>query len=240
MPEYRIINNHLFDMQNDFSTALVISLRKKHQYSAHSQSRKRLLTQDEYNQNLIDKMFSADFLARHGLTDAVMGGKVQMVHSSRQFILVKLPLDLQFPEVAEESSGEGGNLNNTSNPVKTKEQQQLEHDRKVTVKMHLMLAELANNQPVLQVEMRHFHPQLKAAQEWMEKNTAKVKKVILPGIGRTSKEDKKAFSGYKNKTVYRKRGAKLGVTEKYGADDKMIEDETLTYIKKRPSRKQRQ
>ena len=60
--------------------------------------------------------------------------------------------------------------------------------------MHLMLTELANNQPVLQVEMRHFHPQLKAAQEWMEKNTAKVKKVILPGIGRTSKEDKKAFS----------------------------------------------
>ena len=74
----------------------------------------------------------------------------------------------------------------------------------------------------------------------MEKNTAKVKKVILPDIGRTSKEDKKAFNGYKSKTVYRKRGAKLGVTEKYGADDKMSEDETLTYIKKRPSRRQRQ
>lgn len=75
MPEYRIINNHLFDMQNDFSTALIISLRKKHQYSAHSQPRKRFLTQDEYNQNLIDKMFSADFFARHGLTDIVAGSK---------------------------------------------------------------------------------------------------------------------------------------------------------------------
>ena len=75
-PEYRIVNNHLFDMQSDFSTALIVNLRKKHQYSAHSQSKKRFRTQDEFNQNLIDKLFNEDFLTRHGLADVVVGGKV--------------------------------------------------------------------------------------------------------------------------------------------------------------------
>ena len=73
----------------------------------------------------------------------------------------------------------------------------------------------------------------------MERNTAKVKKVILPAIGKTTREDKKAFNGFKDKVVYKRRGAKLGVTEKYGSDDKMIEDETLTYIKKRANRRQK-
>ena len=104
------------------------------------------------------------------------------------------------------------------------------------MQMHFMLTALANATPVLQVEMRHFHPGLKAATQWMEKNTAKVKKVILADIGRTSREDKRAFNGFKSKTVYRKRGAKLGVTEKYGAEDKMIEDETINFIKKRSRR----
>ena len=44
-----------------------------------------------------------------------------MAHSGRQFILVKLPLDLQFPEVGEEGKVEGSSQNNTSNLVKTKE-----------------------------------------------------------------------------------------------------------------------
>ena len=99
--------------------------------------------------------------------------------------------------------------------------------------MHLMLAALSSSTPVLQVEMRHFHPKLKAATQWMEKNTAKVKKVILVDIGRTSRDDKKFFNGFKSKTVYRKRGTKLGVTEKYGTEEKMIEDEVIEYIKKR-------
>ena len=73
----------------------------------------------------------------------------------------------------------------------------------------------------------------------MERNTAKVKKVILPAIGKATREDKKVFNGFKDKIVYRKRGAKLGVTEKYSTDDKMIGDETLTYIRKRPTRRQR-
>ena len=104
------------------------------------------------------------------------------------------------------------------------------------MQMHLMLLALAESTPVLQVEMRHFHPQLKAASEWIEKNTAKVKKEIMPAIGRTSREDKRMFNGFKSKTVYRKRGGKLGMTEKYGAEDKMIEDETIRLIKKRSRR----
>ena len=71
----------------------------------------------------------------------------------------------------------------------------------------------------------------------MEKNTATVRKGILTSLGRTSRDDKNIFSGFKNSTVYRKRGARLGVTEKYGTDEKMIEDETLRYIKKRSSRR---
>ena len=71
----------------------------------------------------------------------------------------------------------------------------------------------------------------------MERNTAKVKRNILPAIGKSTREDKKAFNGFKDKVVYRKRGAKLGVTEKYGSDDRMIADETLTYIRKRSSRR---
>ena len=104
------------------------------------------------------------------------------------------------------------------------------------MQMHFMLTALANTTPVLQVEMRHFHPGLKAALQWMEKNTAKVKKGILADIGRTSREDKRALNGFKSKTVYRKRGAKLGVTEKYGADDKMIEDDPIHQITRRSRR----
>ena len=84
--------------------------------------------------------------------------------------------------------------------------------------------------------MRHFHPKLKAATQWMEKNSAKVKKVILASIGKTSREDKRLFSGFKSKTVYRKRGTKLGVTEKYGAEEKLIDDEIIKFMKKRNKR----
>ena len=48
-PEYRVLNNHLFDMQTDFSTALLVHLRKGHQHSSKTQRKKRLLTRDEYN-----------------------------------------------------------------------------------------------------------------------------------------------------------------------------------------------
>ena len=48
-PEYRVINNHLFDMQTDFSTALIVHLRKKHQYSSQSQKKKATYTLHEYN-----------------------------------------------------------------------------------------------------------------------------------------------------------------------------------------------
>ena len=59
-------------------------------------------------------------------------------------------------------------------------------------------------------------------------------------IDRVSREDKKVFNAFKSKTVYRKRGTKLGMTEKYGTEDRMIEDETIEYIKKRESRKKKQ
>ena len=184
---------------------------------------------------MVDKLFHEEFLSELGLEDVVVGGKAQMLHSDRQFVLVKLPLNLEIPNFAaadkgEERDGQGN---------KTEEQQQRDYEREVAVQMHLMFAELASKTPVLQVEMRHFHPQLKAAYQWMEKSTAKVKKIILPSIGRTSREDKKVFNGFKSKLVYRKRGTKLGMTEKYGSEDKMIEDETITFIKQRRSRRQK-
>ena len=116
-PEYRTINNHLYDMQTDFGTALIVHLRKKHQYSAHSQRRSRSYrTLEDYNQGLVDKVFNEEFLSEHGLDDVIVGGKAQMLHSDKQYILIKLPLDLNIPNFAEEDT-EGNDKQ-----VKTKEQ----------------------------------------------------------------------------------------------------------------------
>ena len=84
--------------------------------------------------------------------------------------------------------------------------------------------------------MRHFHPKLKEATQWIERNQVKVKRTILEDIGRNSHEDKRLFSSFKSKVVYRKKNTKLGLTEKYGEDYKMIEDDPIKLIKKRVRR----
>ena len=61
----------------------------------------------------------------------------------------------------------------------------------------------------------------------------KVKRNILEDIGRSSHDDKRVFSSFKSKVVFRKRNKKLGLTEKYGDDYKLIEDEPIKFIKKR-------
>ena len=48
-------------------------------------------------------MFKDDLLDSYGLKDTIVGGKPQIVHSDRQFILLKLPIDLEFPEAKSES-----------------------------------------------------------------------------------------------------------------------------------------
>ena len=63
-----------------------------------------------------------------------------------------------------------------------------------------------------------------------------MKRTILEDIGRNTHEDKRLFSSFKSKVVYRKKNTKLGLTEKYGDDFKMIEDEPIKFIKRRVKR----
>ena len=113
-PEYRILNNHLYDMQTDFGTALIVHLRKKHQYGAGSRGRGRSQsTLEEYNQGVVDKLFNEEFLSQHGLDDVIVGGKAQMLHSEKQFILIKLPLDLAIPNLAEPVESDSGEKGKT-------------------------------------------------------------------------------------------------------------------------------
>ena len=53
-------------------------------------------------------------MSTYGLDDVIVGGKAQMVYSDKQFILIKLPLDLEIPNFTEDEEG--------GNQTKTKEQ----------------------------------------------------------------------------------------------------------------------
>ena len=39
-------------------------------------------------------MFNEEFLSSFGLDDVIVGGKVEVLVSEKQYILIKLPLDL--------------------------------------------------------------------------------------------------------------------------------------------------
>ena len=84
-------------------------------------------------------MFSEDILASHGLGDAVVGGKAEMVHSDKRLILIKLPLNMEIPNFAAAVEGDAGKQ------VKSEEQQQTDYERKVAVQMQLLLTALTNS-----------------------------------------------------------------------------------------------
>ena len=62
---------------------------------------------------MINKLFKEEFLSEYGLEDVIVGGKVQMLHSDKQFALVKLPLDLEIPNFAPAEEGENANQTKT-------------------------------------------------------------------------------------------------------------------------------
>ena len=79
------------------------------------------------DQGLVDRLFSEKVLASYGLDDVVVGGKAQMVHSDKQFILIKLPLNMELPNFAVADKGDG------ESQVKPKAQQQKDYEREVVV-----------------------------------------------------------------------------------------------------------